>query len=395
MAGSSYAAESTNWSGQYSNGTTFSSVAGDWVVPAVQPTTTSEASGTWIGVDGGPDSPDTILQTGTGQETEDGATSYYAWYEVFPNPAVVLGAVSPGDQMEAAISYSSGSTWDLSIADLTSGNSASGPLTYSGPGDSAEWIEEVPEAASPPQPYLANFGTAEFTEISATAADPSAAAVAPIDMVDPVGNIIAETGPISSSAFTVTYVHEPTTTSIAANPSASSAGSSVTYSATVRSPGPPPTGSVTFTDGSTTLCTASISGGSGSCAATNTPLGGSTVEGQYSGDANSKGSSGTTPVSVVEPPPTAIGWSAPTVGFSRSARRSSTARPAACVCSDQWSASCPRRPQRLLARRVRWRRLLLRRHAVLRVHPRARYPPVRVGPPEQLGRADRWHGALG
>ena len=35
---------------------------------------------------------------------------------------------------------------------------------------------------------------------------------------------------------------------------------------------------------------------------TNTPLGGSTVEGQYSGDANSKGSSGTTPVSVVEPP---------------------------------------------------------------------------------------------
>ena len=140
---------------------------------------------------------------------------HYVWYEVFPNPAVVLGAVSPGDQMEAAISYSSGSTWDLSIADLTSGNSASGPLTYSGPGDSAEWIEEVPEAAESSAAVSRQFRYGRIHEISATAADPSAAAVAPIDMVDPVGNIIAETGPISSSAFTVTYVHEPTTTSIA------------------------------------------------------------------------------------------------------------------------------------------------------------------------------------
>ena len=106
---------------------------------------------------------------------------------------------------------------------------------------------------------------------------------------------------MSSNSFTVTYVPEPTTTSISAAPSSSTLGDPVTYAATVRSPGPAPTGSVTFTDGSTTLCTASISGGTGSCSATNAPLGASSVHGQYSGDANSSGSAGTTGISVGPP----------------------------------------------------------------------------------------------
>ena len=99
VAGSSYAAQSTNWSGQISTGTTYSGIHADWVVPAVQATQYSGVSATWIGIDGGPASPGSIIQTGTLQQTGGGATQYAAWYELYPAPPVAIGGVSPGDSM--------------------------------------------------------------------------------------------------------------------------------------------------------------------------------------------------------------------------------------------------------------------------------------------------------
>ena len=303
VTGGAYTAESTNWSGQIASGTTFTGISADWVVPTVQPTASLEGSATWIGIDGGPSSPSSIIQTGTTQATQGGATGYYAWYELFPNSAVVIGAVSPGDQMQAEIVQNSGTSWTLSIADVTSGNSVSGPLTYTGPGLSAEWIEELPTATSPPQPYLANFGSAQFTQLALNAVDPSTTVFSSVDMVDGVGNVIAHAGSISNQSFPITYVPEQTTTAVSANPTSSTFGSSVTYSAGVSSAGPAPTGTVAFTDGSTYLCTATLSNGSGSCAATSTPQGNDVVHGQYSGDANSVASSGTTNIVVAAPSP--------------------------------------------------------------------------------------------
>ena len=46
--------------------------------------------------------------------------------------------------------------------------------TYNGPGDSAEWIEELPTAVGAAQPTLANFGSATFTNMSATTTIPDA-----------------------------------------------------------------------------------------------------------------------------------------------------------------------------------------------------------------------------
>ena len=306
-AGTAYATYSYNWSGQIATGSTFSGVTADWVVPAVQPTTAFEASGTWIGIDGGPGSPASILQTGTGQATQRGSTYYYAWYEVYPNPPVLIGSVSPGDEMQASISPDPGwpGVWLLDIGDATSAQSASEALSYSGPGDSAEWIEELPTASSPPQPYLTNFGSAQFTQATAAAANPSMVSISPIDMVDAHGNLIAHAGTLANRSFAVNYVPERTTTAVTASPATSTLGTPVTYSATVGSAGPPPTGTVAFTDGSTTLCTATVSGGRGSCSATNTPQGAGVVQGRYSGDANSVSSSGTTGVNVLAPPPPA------------------------------------------------------------------------------------------
>ncbi len=206
-SGGSYAAESTNWSGQIASGTTFTRVSGDWVVPTVQSTEVEEASATWIGIDGSPTSPNSIIQTGTAQVSQDGVTAYYAWFELYPQPPVFIGGVSPGDQMEASITRASPGTWDLSIADASSGNSTGiVPLPYSGPGDTAEWIEELPAASSDPQPSLANFGTVTFTNMKSP---PGSTPIAPVDMVDNGGNLLAATGTIWNSSFTITRAAIP------------------------------------------------------------------------------------------------------------------------------------------------------------------------------------------
>ena len=73
VAGQSYADESTNWSGQIATGLTFTGMTGSWVVPAIAAHSVPGGSATWIGIDGGPGSPNSIIQTGTAQTTQDGA----------------------------------------------------------------------------------------------------------------------------------------------------------------------------------------------------------------------------------------------------------------------------------------------------------------------------------
>ena len=310
VGGGSYTDESSNWSGEVATGSTFSDISGDWVVPAVRATANTELSATWLGIDNGDGSPSSIIQTGTAQETQGGTTSYFAWYELFPAAPVFIGGVSAGDQMEAQVVQDPGTAWTINIADSTSDNSASIPVTYSGLEDTAEWIEELPSTSSGPQPPLANFGSATFTDLSLV--DAGTPTYSPTDMVDGSGNVIASTAATSPTSFTITYVPEQTATAVAANPGSSHFGNAVTYSTSVSTDGPTPTGAVTFTAGSTPLCAATLSNGSGSCVATNTPQGNDVVRGTYSGDANSDPSSGTTEVSVtplIPPvPPTPHGY---------------------------------------------------------------------------------------
>ncbi|HEX4433182.1 MAG TPA: G1 family glutamic endopeptidase [Acidimicrobiales bacterium] len=212
-AGHSLEMASTNWSGKIATGPAFTGVTGNWTVPAVQATQYQGASATWIGIDGGPGSPSSIIQTGTAQVAGNGGTEYYAWYELYPQPPVDVGQVAPGDHITASIEQANPSTpsvWTLSIDDATNGTSASGPLTYNGPGLSAEWIEELPTVVGAPQPVLANFGSATFTHM--TYMPQVTVSLASITMVDESGNVIAAAGPTtgsgspSGSTFTDTYV---------------------------------------------------------------------------------------------------------------------------------------------------------------------------------------------
>jgi hypothetical protein len=234
--------ESTNWSGYFdsANGTQFTGASAQWVVPTVQPSQNSLFSSTWVGVDGVGNS--SLIQTGTSQDTTGGATDYYAWFEILPASAVRIGAVSPGDHMQASVQQSApGSTlWTITITDLTSAATLSEPVNYTGPGSSAEWIEEAP-TVNGEQSALANFGTAQFTNIGETTV-PAASAVThtAVDMIESSSPnaVIASPGPLVNGSFTVT---DDTSTPPPTTPPTSPPTSLPTTPSTTTPPTTPPT----------------------------------------------------------------------------------------------------------------------------------------------------------
>ncbi len=293
-------ATSSNWSGLVDTGTTFTGVGAQWTVPSVPGTQSDTASGSWVGVDGAENSD--LIQTGTGQVASGGFPTYYAWYEILPAPAFVIGGVLPGDQMSASVVEGTPGTWTISIADLTSSQSFTQAFAYTGPASSAEWIEEVPSSTSPPQPTLANFGSVHFTGLQASAADPSSVVANTTLMVNASGVVMAYPT-FGTDTMTVHYGQALSQTAVSASPDSVMQGGSVTYSATLTGNiGTPGNGSMRFSAGSTPLCTAPVTNGTASCSSSAAPPGNDTVTGTYSGDDVFSGSSGNTTLQVIGSP---------------------------------------------------------------------------------------------
>ena len=95
-----------------------------------------------------------------------------------------------------------------------------------------------------------------------------------------------------------TVVKTTPSTALTLNSSSATYGNEgvVVYSVTVDPPAGTPTGTVTILWGSTTLCTITLSGGSGHCSAgvTALPVGSQTITASYSGDSNFNGSTSST-----------------------------------------------------------------------------------------------------
>jgi hypothetical protein len=209
---SGYAAE-TNLSAPASNAVT--QVSGSWNVPTVTGKTNAYSS-VWVGIDGY--SSNSVEQLGTEQDTSrSGATTYYAWWEMYPNPLVQITSmtISPGDSISASVTYNSGA-FTLQIRDNTTRQSFSTIQTATAQRSSAEWIVEAPSSISGVLP-LANSGTAKFSGAQATingttgAIDNASWQNTSIDMVTKSGTVIDQTSgltdttrPITSS-FSVTY----------------------------------------------------------------------------------------------------------------------------------------------------------------------------------------------
>lgn len=94
----------------------------------------------------------------------------------------------------------------------------------------------------------------------------------------------------------------PTTTSVTLSPATVTAGTRVVYLIVVtpKSGTGTPTGTISFTTGSTSLCTAVLSGGAAACGATNAPVGTDKVTGTYSGGDGYATSSGTATLTVTK-----------------------------------------------------------------------------------------------
>jgi len=214
-----------NWAGYVAIGQGFEDVGGDFDVAAVNcaPAATTVSS-QWVGFDGYDDK--TVEQDGVEMDCVNGAPRYYAWYEMFGDPALNGGyavalptssyPVAPGDAMGVGVSPPDrfdGYVWSFVIYDdnanwtfVTKVPAPDPPPEVS----SAEWIVELPTTST--SSLLSDFGTAAFTDANADTGGPSE----PISIfahrtmeIDPTGPVLAAPGRLTNttkdSSFTVAW----------------------------------------------------------------------------------------------------------------------------------------------------------------------------------------------
>jgi len=198
--------DSENWAGYVATGAdgTVTLALGSWVEVAVNCASSKTTYlATWVGIDGF--NTDDLVQTGTGASCVDHVASYNAWWEVLPAPESPISTitVSPGDLMNASVTYSSGD-FTMLISDVTTGVSFSKTEKVSSTArDAAECIVERPEVGVS-LARLAKFTSDTFSYCSAEVSGVvggigSFASVYEIDMVTSSGKLIAATGTLSAS----------------------------------------------------------------------------------------------------------------------------------------------------------------------------------------------------
>jgi hypothetical protein len=212
---------SLDWAGYAVTGPTFSNVAGSWTQPtAICPKNQVQQAAFWVGIDGYSSSDPTVEQVGTDSDCtkgkkKGGGPNYYAWYQLYPQPDVVIPkTVTPGDAISASVSVS-GPVYTLTISD---GSKWSYSIAQTPPtqpqNSSAEWIAEAPSSCTGSKCKilpLADFGSLGFTGASANGQAISSTAFTndQINMTKKKGKVtLAQTSALApgGSAFTITWL---------------------------------------------------------------------------------------------------------------------------------------------------------------------------------------------
>jgi len=203
--------QSTNWSGYADTSSTFTTVTGSWIEPAVTCGSRGTDAVFWVGIDGF--TSGSVEQDGTLAECSGGSAFYFTWWEMFPTNAiqVVGSSVVPGDSISASV-VRSGTSYTLNVTDSTHpANSFSTTQSCSNcANSSAEWIAEAPSSGSILP--LANFHTWTLNNATVSSTTVSNGNISSfpddeITMVDNRGRVKALPGPLngSSNSFTVTW----------------------------------------------------------------------------------------------------------------------------------------------------------------------------------------------
>ena len=175
---------SENWSGFAAAGGTYTSVSASWVEPTGACTSGNQYSSFWVGLDGY--SSTTVEQTGSEFDCSGGTPQYYSWYEMYPAyPVNFTNTVRPGDHFTGSVTYTGSNRFTLNLADTTQGWSHTITQTLSGAArSSAEVIAEAPCCTNSGGILpLADFGTVNFTGLTANGSAISSFSPAAIDMV--------------------------------------------------------------------------------------------------------------------------------------------------------------------------------------------------------------------
>jgi hypothetical protein len=198
--------ESLNWAGYAVSGSggSFSSVQASFVVPSLASCGSDEESSSsfWAGIDGL--TSGTVEQDGVDASCNDGATQYFAWYELYPQMPVVFPGITvdSGNSMVASVLYLGGSSYWLHLVDSTNGTS--GSVVESLPGaanSSAECIAEDP--GTTPVPYT-DYGTVSFTGCTVNGASIGGQSPVAITNVSSSGASVAVPGGLQNgTAFSV------------------------------------------------------------------------------------------------------------------------------------------------------------------------------------------------
>lgn len=201
--------ESSNWFGYNigtleRGGTLFSSISGDWTVPAPTQHThgQDEYSSDWIGIGGGcvdagcTVGDNTLIQTGTEQDVSAaGQASYSAWWEIIPAPSIAITmTVGAGDHMHAFIgeALAGANLWTITLQDVTRGETFTQTVPYPSTHLTAEWIEETPLLLGTNAGFAAlpNLGTPAFDLATVNGAPANLQASEEINLIDSNGNVI-------------------------------------------------------------------------------------------------------------------------------------------------------------------------------------------------------------
>jgi hypothetical protein len=157
--------------------TTFTSVSGSWVQPAVSCTKgRATYAAFWVGLGGFSPTSQALEQIGTQATcTTAGKAKYSMWYELVPAASVPIKfKVFPGNALTASVKVD-GTRVTLQIRNLTRRTNFTKALSMAAPDvSSAEWIAEAPtgcDARGCAQLPLAKFRTFTFTKASATTSD--------------------------------------------------------------------------------------------------------------------------------------------------------------------------------------------------------------------------------
>jgi hypothetical protein len=196
---------SLNWAGYALSGAEYTSVQASWTVPTARcDSGQSSMSAFWVGLGGFSPNATGVEQVGTTSNCDaKGSPSYFAWYELFPQPAVFIGPVNPGDTINASVSFADGS-YTLQLNDFSATVEAAGDNT------SAEWITEAPATCTQtfshckPLP-LTDFGSVTFNGTNASTFD---GALFQITMVTKSFTPKAAATPFDGSTFTVFRLHK-------------------------------------------------------------------------------------------------------------------------------------------------------------------------------------------